>query len=861
MKLFKFCILFLSLSSFAQKQALKLWYDKPATLWSEALPIGNGYMGAMIFGNPLKEHLQINDGTLYSGDPNGTFKNINVRKSFDEVTELLNAAKYQEAQEIIGKEWLGRNHQLYQPMGDFWIEIDHKNKPISNYKRDLDLSLATATTTYTVGKTNFKRTYFASYPDHVIIVKYTSEGDEKINCKIHLSTPHSKTANYSAKGNVISMKGKVPGFGLRRTFDQVEKQGDQYKYPEIYDKYGKRKPNVENLLYDKDIEGLGMAFETQVETRSKNGIVKSKEGEITVENSSEVTFIITSATSYNGFNKSPVSEGLNPNVIIKKNLKSIHNKTYSDLYQTHLEDYKKLFDRVEINLAEDTDQSILPTNKRVELFSNGNDPSFSALYFQYGRYLMIAGSRIGGQPLNLQGIWNELIVPPWNGAYTININAQMNYWPAELTNLSECQEPFFKAIKELAINGKETAKNMYGSPGWVAHHNMDIWRHSEPIDKCDCSFWPMAAGWLTSHFWEKYLFNGDKIFLKNEVFPLLKGAVEFYMSWLVKNKEGYLLTPVGHSPEQNFLYGDKKQGTFSPGPTMDMAIIRESLSRFVEAAKILHLEDNFSEKVSQSLNQLLPYQIGKYGQLQEWQEDFEDADIKHRHFSHLYAFHPSNQINLLKNPELTSAVKKVMERRGDEATGWSMGWKVNIWARLNEGDHALKLLSNLIKISRNDLNHMGGGGTYPNLLCAHPPFQIDGNFGATAGIAEMLVQSHSGEIHLLPALPKAWHTGKVKGLKTRGGFTVDIEWEKGKLTKAVIFSVIGGSCIVRTNEMKSIDNVDTNKKRNEKINPLFNFINPGEPIIKDISKLSEEKNNQGYLLNFDTKKGLKYVIH
>ena len=371
----------------------------------------------------------------------------------------------------------------------------------------------------------------------------------------------------------------------------------------------------------------------------------------------------------------------------------------------------------------------------------------------------------------------------------------------------------------------------------------------------------MAAGWLTSHFWEKYLFSGDKTFFKNEVFPLLKGAVEFYMTWLVKNEKGYLLTPVGHSPEQNFLYGDHKLGTFSVGPTMDMAIIRESFSRYVEAAKILHLEDDFSEKVNQSLKLLLPYQIGKFGQLQEWQEDFEDADIKHRHFSHLYAFHPSNQINLIKNPELTSAVRRVMERRGDEATGWSMGWKVNIWARLNDGDHALKLLSNLIKTSGNDSNHMGGGGTYPNLFCAHPPFQIDGNFGATAGIAEMLVQSHSGEIHLLPALPKAWHTGRVKGLKTRGGFTVDIEWEKGELTKAVILSTVGGSCTIRTNEKKSLENDKIKYKQSETTNPLFNFINPGEPIIKDNSKLLTERKIQGFLLDLDTQSGHKYIIH
>ncbi len=698
MNLFKFLLVFLSINCFSQSNTSKLWYDKPASVWSEALPLGNGYMGAMVFGDPLKEHLQLNEGTLYSGDPKGTFKNINVRKSYKEVTDLLNAKKYQEAQAIIAKEWLGRNHQLYQPMGDFWIEVKHKNQTISDYKRDLDLSSATATTTYNIGKTTFKRTYFASYPDHVIVVKLTAVGSDKINCTLHLSTPHEKTAKYFTEGKTLTMRGKVPGFGLRRTFEQVEKLGDQHKYPEVFDKSGKRKPNVENLLYDEQIEGLGMAFETRVKTLNKDGIVKSEKDKIIIENASELTFILTAATSFSGFDKSPAYEGLDPKTIIDSYFKAIEGKTYTDLYKKHLADYKKLFDRVELNLATETEQSLLPSDKRVELFSNGNDPSFAALYFQYGRYLMIAGSRIGGQPLNLQGIWNDQMTPPWNGGYTININAQMNYWPAELTNLSECQEPFFKAIKELAINGQETARNMYGNDGWVAHHNMDIWRHSEPIDNCNCAFWPMSAGWLTSHFWEKYLYSGDKKFLKEDVFPLLKGAVQFYQGWLVKNEQGYFVTPVGHSPEQNFVYGENKQATFSAGPTMDMAIVRESFARYVEAAKILGIDDDFTKNVSQNLAQLLPYQIGKFGQLQEWQDDFEDADVKHRHFSHLYAFHPSNQINSQSNPELTAAVKRVMERRGDLATGWSMGWKVNVWARLHEGDHALKLLTNLFKI-------------------------------------------------------------------------------------------------------------------------------------------------------------------
>lgn len=467
---------------------------------------------------------------------------------------------------------------------------------------------------------------------------------------------------------------------------------------------------------------------------------------------------------------------------------------------------------------------------------------------------MIAGSRPGGQPLNLQGIWNDKLLPPWTAAYTININLEMNYWPAEVTNLSECHEPYFKAIKELSVKGKELARTMFGSSGWMANHNTSIWRNAGPVDNCPCSFWPVAAGWLVSHFWEHYLFTGDEKFLREETYPLLRGAVLFYKDWLVPNRDGYLVTPVGHSPEQSFKYDDGKTSTQSPGPTMDMAIIRESFDRYLQALKISGIEDaELKKEITEKKAKLLPYQIGEYAQLQEWQFDFEDADIHHRHISHLYPFHPGNQITPTTTPELARAVKQVLIRRGDQATGWSMGWKVNMWARMYDGNKALDIMSRLINLVKENDPQFRGSGCYPNMLDACPPFQIDGNFGATAGVAEMLLQSHDNFVHLLPALPVKWETGKVSGLKARGGYTVSMEWDKHALKHATIVADKSGVLPLRSIVPLRITGGQIMDKA--ETNPMLLPINPGAHLDHKKNALPEMELPEFYEYYIQAKKG------
>ncbi len=838
-----------------------LWYPRPASTWTEALPLGNGHLGAMVFGDVDHEHFQLNESTLYSGDPEHTYKAIDIRERYGEVTSLLKQGKYKESEQLIADEWLGRNHQCYQPLGDVRIDFLH-NGAFREYRRTLDLSSAVSTVEYRVNGTRFKREYFISNPDRVMVIRLVAEGPEKINCTLRLSSPHEETVTREAKDNRLLLKGKAPGFVLRRDFQLVEKLGDQHKYPEVYTKEGILKPNASRILYDKDINGLGMPFEIQVTSNYTDGTILVSEDGLEIREAHEVVLILSAATGYNGYDKSPVSEGVDPHGKAQAFLNKALALKYPHLYANHVHDYRSLFGRVGIQLGNKSEQSGLPTDQRVALFSNGKDPSLASLYFQFGRYLMIAGSRQGGQPLNLQGIWNDQITPPWNGAYTMNINLQMNYWPAEVANLTECHQPLFQAIKELAENGKETARNMYGNEGWVAHHNMDIWRHAEPIDNCKCSFWPMASGWLVSHLWEHYLFSGDRGFLEKEVYPLLKGAVMFYKDWLVPTAKGRLVTPVGHSPELNFRINETQTSSYSPGPTMDLAIIREAYSRFIEAHAILGIENesNLLDTIAAQLDKLQPYQIGKYGQLQEWLDDLEDADTQHRHLSHLYGIFPGNQIHRHVSQELSGSVKKVLERRGNGGMGWSKTWKLAIWARLFDGENAFSQLNSFLTLITANKVGINPGGTFPNLFCG-PPFQIDGNFGAVAGIAEMLVQSHAGEIHLLPALPKAWSNGKVTGLKVRGGFEIDMEWTNGKLTNAVIYSKLGGNCRIRTEgAIKFPDLVLSTPASGKNTNPLFSFIDPKAPLNIHGLHIPEANHKPSNCFDFPTKAGSVYRV-
>jgi alpha-L-fucosidase 2 len=903
----KFFILALSFFifhfSFSQ-QPLKLWYNKPSAKWTDALPIGNGRLGAMIFGDVAQDRIQFNEETLWTGGPRD-YNRKGAYKYLPQIRQLLFEGKQKEAEQLAeehfmgmksdegkkaewfnkvtaaknlvysssnyddskwreirvpsydgweavgfqgldGAVWLRTSFELpanwkgedlildlnrirdqdftyvngklvgsmettdarryvisknvlvagkntiavqvlnyydkggiagykdtsrhigiypkgkeaekislvkkwkyfiqddeppavphyqadYQPFGDVWLNF--KNADATNYKRELDISNAIATTSYSSSGIDFKREYFASYSDQVIAVHLTASKPGSIHFECVLNSPHKYSSTKKIDDKTLALSLKVKNGALR---------GESY-----------------------------------LRVQAKNGKAVVQNDKIVVSNADEVTLYLTAATNYKNYK----DVSADPVAICKKTIQSVNGKSYDGIKSASIKEYQNYFNTLSIDLGSN-ENAKLPTDERIEKFASTSDPSLVALYLQYGRYLLISSSRPGTRPANLQGIWNDLLTPPWGSKYTTNINVEMNYWPAEFLNLSPMHGPLFQMIDELSQTGKETAKEYYSAPGWVLHHNTDLWRGTSPINASNHGIWVSGSGWLSHHLWEHYLFTQDKNFLKNRAYPVMKGAAQFYNSYLVKNPTtGWLISGPSNSPEQ---------GGLVMGPSMDHQIIRSLFKAVIEASETLDIDKSFRDTLQQKLLQIAPDRIGKYGQLQEWLKDVDDTSNKHRHVSHLWAVYPGNEINWDDNPELMKAARQSLIYRGDAATGWSLGWKLNLWARFKDGDHAYKLMQMLLSPAEK-----GGAGSYHNLFDAHPPFQIDGNFGGAAGIGEMFVQSHTKYIDLLPALPSALPNGEVKGIRARGGFQLNLKWSDGRLQSADVLSLAGDDCLLR----------------------------------------------------------------
>lgn len=805
---------------------MSLWYDQPATEWVEALPIGNGRLGAMIYGKPEREELQLNEETVWAGAP-GNNINPETGKAIPIIRQLLGEGKYAEAQKYADAHVKSLNDGMpYQPVGSLFLNFPgHEN--YTNYRRALDIANAVTTITYTSNGVNYKREIFASIPDQVIVVRLSADKPASISGSISLNSPHAAVQT-GVENDEITLSGRTGDHeGKNGAIRFVAKTRVVFDWP------------LQNRKNDPATDKRLSFDSTQVHLSGVDA----------------ATLYISIATNYKNYKD--ISG--NPEQTAAGYLNAAVQKDYVSVREAHTAAYHHYFDRVKLDLGT-TDAAHLPTNVRIKRFAEGDDPQLAALYFQFGRYLLISGSQPGGQPLTLQGIWNDKLMPPWDSKYTININTEMNYWPAEVANLSELHEPLLRMIGEIAETGRQSAAQTYGARGWVTHHNTDIWRVSDPVDGArSWGLWPMGGAWLSQHLWEHYLFTGDKNFLR-EAYPILREASRFFADVLQPEPEhAWLVVSPSVSPENDYTTDDKQRAAITAGATMDNQLVFDLFSRTATAAGLLGVDKPLVDSLRQLLDRLPPMQIGRHGQLQEWLHDWDDPNDKHRHVSHLYGLYPSNQISPYRTPELFEAARNSLTYRGDVSTGWSMGWKVCLWARLQDGNHALKLITDQLTPAGTSYS----GGTYPNLFDAHPPFQIDGNFGCTAGIAEMLMQSHDGTIHILPALPDRWASGQVSGLVARGGFEIDLKWEKGEATHLIVRSELGGKCRLRlSGGLFSGEGMVVTCAQNDTPNPFYQT-----PVVKAPRFSAESKYLGSFpvkntlLWEFDTDPGKVYTFN